>query len=179
MKAINELSIRELAKFVFFSFWQTIFNLLLFSPLRVCFLRIFGAKIGKDVVVDKIDFTNLHKKGLRGLKVGSECFVGRGVFFDLTQSIVLEDKVTLAPGVMILTHLNVGYQNHPLIKYFPKSSSEVVIKKGTFVGARSIILAGATIGEESFIGAGALVAKQIPSRVLAAGIPAQIIREIK
>lgn len=142
-------------------------------------MRIFGAKIGKDVVIDQIDFINFHKQGLKGLKIGKECFVGRGVFFDLTERIVLEDKVTLAPGVMILTHLNVGYKDHPLIKYFPKASSGVIIKKGSFIGAGAIILAGASIGEESFIGAGALVRKQIPSKALAAGIPAKVIRAIK
>ena len=61
----------------------------------------------------------------------------------------------------------------------PPASAQVVIGNDVFIGARSIILKGVTIGDGAVIGAGAVVTKSIPPRVIAAGNPARIIKEIK
>lgn len=54
-------------------------------------------------------------------------------------------------------------------------SSPVIIKRGAFVGAHSIILKGVTIGERSVIGAGSVVTKSIPNGEMWAGNPARYI----
>ncbi|MBW9055972.1 acyltransferase [Rhizobium mesosinicum] len=51
------------------------------------------------------------------------------------------------------------------------------IGKHCFIGARSIILPGVEIGDECVIGSGSVVTKNIPSRCIAAGNPATVIRE--
>ena len=38
---------------------------------------------------------------------------------------------------------------------------------------------GATIGDNSVVGNGSIVSKSIPANVVAAGIPAKVIRELK
>lgn len=55
-----------------------------------------------------------------------------------------------------------------------------IIKRHALIGMGSTILDGAEIGEKAFIGAGSLVppGKKIPSRTLAFGRPAKIIREL-
>lgn len=40
-----------------------------------------------------------------------------------------------------------------------------------------IILKGVTIGENTIIGAGSIVTKDIPSNVIAAGIPCKVIKK--
>lgn len=57
-------------------------------------------------------------------------------------------------------------------------SLPILIKKGAWIGAHSIILKGVTIGERSVIGAGSVVTKSIPSGELWAGNPAKFIRKI-
>ena len=52
------------------------------------------------------------------------------------------------------------------------------IKKGASIGANSVILPGITIGEDSFIGAGSVVTKDVPSKVVVAGNPARVIKEL-
>jgi acetyltransferase-like isoleucine patch superfamily enzyme len=46
-----------------------------------------------------------------------------------------------------------------------------------FIGGGSIIMPGIQIGDESVVGAGSVVTKDVPSRCIVAGNPAQIIRE--
>ena len=184
MKALKEISAEKALKFAVFSIIQTLYHLLIdhifnFPQSRKLFLQLLGAAVGKDSILMNVRFFNWHKKGLKGFKIGKECFIGDETLIDLYDNVVLENQVTIAQRVTILTHLNVGYRDHPLQKYFPKFSKPVTIKKGSVVGARSTILPGVTIGEESFIAAGSVVTKNVPKRTLVAGIPAKIVRKIK
>ncbi len=54
----------------------------------------------------------------------------------------------------------------------------MTIGDGVWVGGGSIILPGVTIGEGSTIGAGSVVTRSIPERVVAAGSPCRVIREL-
>jgi len=94
-------------------------------------------------------------------------------------SIKIEDDVMMGAGIHIYVN------NHkfddptiPLIDqgYYPDQA--VVLKKGCWIGANSIILPGVTIGENSVVGAGSIVTKSLPARVLAAGNPAKILKKI-
>ena len=60
----------------------------------------------------------------------------------------------------------------------PKSA-EIVIEKNVFIGDNVTILKGVTIGEHSVVGNGSVVTKSVPSNVIVAGYPAQIIKDIK
>ena len=77
-----------------------------------------------------------------GVTVGHDC--------------VLEDYVTVAPGVFI--------------------SGNVHIDEGTDVGTGSSIIQGVKIGRWSVIGAGAVVTKDIPDNCTAVGVPAKVIK---
>jgi sugar O-acyltransferase (sialic acid O-acetyltransferase NeuD family) len=54
----------------------------------------------------------------------------------------------------------------------------VSIGKQCVIGSGAIILPNVKIGDGSIIGAGALVNKNIPQNVIAAGVPAKIIKEL-
>lgn len=58
------------------------------------------------------------------------------------------------------------------------TSCEVIIKKGAFIGAHSIILKGVEIGADSIIGAGSVVTKDIPAGEIWGGNPARFIRKL-
>jgi acetyltransferase-like isoleucine patch superfamily enzyme len=56
----------------------------------------------------------------------------------------------------------------------PDNPRAVVIGRGVFIGTRAIVLKGVMIGDRAIIGAGAVVTRDVPSRHLAFGNPAQI-----
>lgn len=184
MKAIEEVGLKKTARFLFYAALEVFYHnlidhLLNFSHARKIFLSILGAQIGKDTILMNVRFFNWHHTGPGGLKIGKECFVGDETIIDLYDKVIFEDQVTIAQRVTILTHLNVGYKNHPLQKFFPKTSKQTVIKKGSVIGAASTILSGVTIGEKSFIAAGSVVVKDVPSNTLVGGVPAKKIRKIR
>ena len=90
----------------------------------------------------------------------------------------LEAQVTLAERVLVLTHTNVGYADHPLQARFPASAAPVVIERGSFVGANATLLPGVRIGAGSFVAAGSVVTEDVPKATLVAGVPARVVRPI-
>jgi acetyltransferase-like isoleucine patch superfamily enzyme len=110
--------------------------------------------------------------------VGAECFLGDECLLDLAEGITMQPQVTLAERVVVLTHTNVGYADHPLQASFPPSAAPVVFERGCFVGASVTILPGVTIGHEAFVAAGSVVTRDVAPRTLVAGVPARRIRDL-
>ncbi len=179
MKAIEEIGLKKSIRFLIYSFIDLIFPLFFIPQARQLFLSILGAHIGRGSMLMKVSFFNWHHKGPKGLKIGNESFIGDLTLIDLYDNVTIENQVTIAQRVTILTHMNVGYKNHPLQRVFHKKSQQVVLKKGCVVGASSTILPGITIGEKSFVAAGSVVTKNVPAYTLVAGVPAKIIRKFE
>lgn len=58
------------------------------------------------------------------------------------------------------------------------NSKPITIEDDVWIGANSVICGGVTIGSGTVIGAGSVVNKDIPSGVVAAGVPCKVIREL-
>ena len=58
------------------------------------------------------------------------------------------------------------------------SKGVVTIGNNVWIADKVTILSGVTIGDNSMIGANAVVTHDIPSGVIAAGVPARVIRQI-
>jgi len=176
VKALREIGLGKAFRFGFFGLALAPYRLLLFPQLRAPYLRLLGARIGPRSVLHDVHFLNLYRRGLRGLTIGRECFLGDECLLDLAEAVTLEDQVTLAERVLVLTHLNVGYADHPLQGPFPSAAAPVRLERGCFVGANVTILAGVTVGREAFVAAGSVVTEDVPTRTLVAGAPARAIR---
>jgi acetyltransferase-like isoleucine patch superfamily enzyme len=95
-------------------------------------------------------------------------------------SITIEDDVMLGSGVHIyVNNHRFDRTDTPIINqgYYP--SKEVILRKGCWIGANTIILPGVQIGENAVIGAGSIVTKSIPSFSLAVGNPAKVIKKVQ
>ncbi|HIP50806.1 MAG TPA: acyltransferase, partial [Campylobacterales bacterium] len=91
----------------------------------------------------------------------------------------IEDDVMIGSGVHIyVSNHRYDLKNKNIIEQGHHEAKDVYLKKGCWIGANSIILAGVTVGENSVIGAGSIVTKDIPSNVVYAGNPAQLIKDI-
>jgi acetyltransferase-like isoleucine patch superfamily enzyme len=178
VKAVAEIGVGRAVRFLLFTIAMVPYRMALFPPLRRLFLRVLGARVGARTILHDLRFFNLYRRGLGGLEIGDECFIGDECLFDLAEAIVLEPQVTLAERVLILTHVNVGYDDHPLQAHFPALAGAVRIRHGSFVGANVTILAGCTIGPRAFVAAGSVVTADVPADTLVGGVPARTIRRI-
>ena len=142
-------------------------------------LRTFGASIGADVRFRSplVIHNSSAEPGryYENLQVGNDCYLGRELFLDLQDEIVIEDQVTISHRVMILTHTDAG--ESPLkAEAIRTEQAPVRIRRGAYVGANATILQGIEIGEESIVGAGAVVTRSVPASSVVAGVPARILK---
>lgn len=178
MKALGEIGWRKATRFGFFTLAMLPYRMALFPQLRAPWLRLLGARVGRRAILHDVRFFNLYRRGLAGLEIGDECFIGDECLLDLAEAVRLEGQVTFAERVLVLTHTKVGYADHPLQPFFPALAAPVVVESGAFVGANVTILPGVRIGSQSFVAAGSVVTADVPPRTLVAGVPARAVRPI-
>jgi len=94
--------------------------------------------------------------------------------------ITIENDVMIGSGVHIYVH-NHKYNDpiKPIINQGFHQSESVLIERGAWVGAGTIILPGVTVGKNAVVGAGSVVTKNIPDCAVAVGNPAKIIKLTK
>jgi tetrahydrodipicolinate N-acetyltransferase len=178
MKALGQIGWRKAVRFGWFTLALVPYRLLLVPQLRRPWLRLLGARIGPGTILHDVRFFNLYRGGLSALSVGRECFVGDECLLDLAAAVVLEDQVTLAERVVVLTHTNVGFSDHPLQRHFPPMEAPVVFERGCFVGANVTVLPGVRVGRGAFVAAGAVVTDDVPPGTVAGGVPARVLRTL-
>jgi sugar O-acyltransferase (sialic acid O-acetyltransferase NeuD family) len=97
---------------------------------------------------------------LAGSVIGNGSSVGRGVLLGTASSIdhdcTLDDFVSLAPGAHTAGTVRIGHT--------------------TALGVGAGVIHGVTIGADTVVGAGAVVLDDLPDRVVAYGVPAQVAR---
>ena len=86
------------------------------------------------------------------------------------------DYVFIAPNCLFTTAehaLDVEQRNEGLEVALP-----ITVGNNVWIGAGVTVLGGVTIGDNTVIGAGSVVTKDIPSNVIAVGVPCRVVREI-
>jgi maltose O-acetyltransferase len=140
------------------------------ESLRVYLLRLGNVPIRSARILENVRITGT------GLEVGSGVFINADCYIDGASKVLLEDGVSLAQGVRIITathHIGDPKSRAGAMRY-----GSVRVGRGAWVGANVVILPGVTIGAGSIVGAGAVVAQDIPSNVVAAGVPARVLRTL-
>lgn len=102
-------------------------------------------------------------------------FIGEDVCFDTNypEDITIEEGVTLTTKSVIITHFVEIDDN--IHRHY--SRGKVILKKGAYIGANTVICKPVTIGEYAIVGAGSVVTKDIPPYEVWAGNPARFIRK--
>jgi acetyltransferase-like isoleucine patch superfamily enzyme len=111
----------------------------------------------------------------RGVTIGKNVMIGFRVTLDHSYPdyIFIDDNVSLAGNNYILAHSN----PYPHFEHvLPSFVAPVVIKKGAWIGINTTILPGITIGEFAVVATGSVVTKDVPEKVMVAGVPAKIIK---
>jgi acetyltransferase-like isoleucine patch superfamily enzyme len=101
------------------------------------------------------------------LKLGYKTDIGAFTYINAKSGVVIEDLVQVGSHCSIYS-----------VSTIDDKAGKVTLKKNCKVGSHSVIMPGVTVGENSIVGAFSFVASDIPSNVVAAGIPAKVIRKI-
>jgi len=117
------------------------------------------------------------------IEIGKNVMAYHNLHIGAIDSVIIGDRVLIASGVYITDHQHGSYsgnhQSSPLTPPIerPLVSSRVKIGDDVWIGERVSILPGVSIGKSVIIGAGAIVTKDLPDYVIAAGVPAKVIKK--
>lgn len=178
MKAAREVGYRRLARHGLWRAFDATLGAVPTPFLRAALLRAGGAEVGPDtIIMPGLRLENLDRhRGPAALRIGRDCFVSYDIHIDLAAEVTIGDACSIGPRTAIATHLNVGYEDHPLQDRFPTEVGPVVVGGGSFVAVGSILLPGTRLGSETFVAAGSVVRGEHAGHELLAGIPAKPIR---
>jgi acetyltransferase-like isoleucine patch superfamily enzyme len=162
-------------------------NVSIFRVIKQFFLNIFHAILLSMMNWSILEPFNPRKLRpiyirLMGAKVGKDVFIGDHVIIDQNRAhlITIEDHVHIAGGTRLLCHKRDLSHYHHGEDYakLPYKTDKIHLKKGCVIGSNSLIMLGVTIGEGAIVGAFSLVTKDIPEWTVSTGIPAKVVKEI-
>lgn len=117
------------------------------SRVKTFLLKVFGAKIGKGVVIKPK--VNIKYPWL--LSIGNNCWIGENVWIDNLTHVSLGSDVCISQGAMLLT----GNHNYKL-PTFDLITQSIVIENSCWVGAQSVVLPGTKMEEGSILAVGSI-----------------------
>jgi acetyltransferase-like isoleucine patch superfamily enzyme len=111
--------------------------------------------------------------------------IGEGCFLNIGTMIAALDEVTVGDHVMFANGCFVADSSHryddpnmPVTWQGFTSKGPTRIGSNCWFGVNCVVTTGVTIGERCVVGANSVVTRDLPPRVIAAGAPARVIREI-
>jgi acetyltransferase-like isoleucine patch superfamily enzyme len=99
------------------------------------------------------------------LELGYKTDIGAFTYINAKHGVTIEDFVQIGSHCSIYS-----------ISTIDEKWGKVTLKQNCKVGSHSVIMPGITVGENSVVGACSFVNSDIPANVVAAGIPAKVIK---
>lgn len=116
-------------------------------PLKRAVLRLFGATVGKGVLIKP----GLHVKYPWRLVVGDDCWLGERAWIDNMEDVTLASDVVVSQGAYLCTG------NHDWADpAMPLAPRPIVVEHGAWIGAYAKVAPGTTIGAGSVLSLGAV-----------------------
>ena len=111
----------------------------------------------------------------RNIHIGKNVFINAGCKFQDQGGIYIGDGALIGHNAVLAT---INHMEDPALRggmiFHPFH-----IGKNVRLGANVTVLPGVTIGDGAIIAAGAVVTNDVPANMIAAGVPAKVIREGK
>lgn len=139
-----------------------------FMAPKIWLLRLFGAKIGKGLVLKN----NVVVKSPWNLIVGDDCWIGEGCWIDDLDKVTIDNNVCISQGAMLLTG------NHDYTIYnMPYRNAPIVIEDGAWIGAMAIVCPGVNVGKNAVLAVGSVATKNMESAGIYQGNPAALLKK--
>jgi putative colanic acid biosynthesis acetyltransferase WcaF len=153
--------------------WVIVEALVLLNPVVTSYrfkravLRLFGARIGGDVIVKP----GVHVKYPWRLRVGDNCWLGERCWIDNMEDVSIGRNVVISQGAYLCTG------NHdwadPGMGLTPQP---IVIDEGAWIGAFARVAPGTHVAQEGVLVLGAVLLTDSEPRGIYAGNPAALVR---
>lgn len=107
------------------------------------------------------------------LQIGDRVLINQGASIVATCYVEIGDDTQIGDFTAVL-----DTNWHRMEPDRPITSAPVIIGANVWLGRSVIVLPGSKIGDHTVVAAGSIVKGDLPPRVLAAGNPAQVVREL-
>lgn len=138
------------------------------SQVKVWALRIFGAKIGKSVVIRP----GVSVKYPWRLRVGDCSWIGENVWIDNLGEVTIGRNVCISQGAMLLC----GNHNYKKPS-FDLMVDGINLADGAWCGAQATVCPGVSFGKHAVLAVGAVATSDLDENGIYQGNPAKKIRE--
>ncbi|MDR0751233.1 MAG: serine O-acetyltransferase [Christensenellaceae bacterium] len=109
-------------------------------------------------------------KHITGIDIHPGATIGRGVFIDHGDGVVIGETAEIGDDVVIYQGVTLGGTGKDVGKRHP------TVKNNVMISAGAKILGPVVIGENSKIGAGSVVLTNVPANCTVVGVPGRIVR---
>ncbi len=127
-------------------------------------------------IVSTIATTELVADEGGTLEIGVSAFINYGCSISAGKLVRIGARCNIGTNCMIID--NAFHELDPERRHLRPESQPIILEENVWLGGRVIVLPGVTIGRDSVIGAGSVVTTNIPAGVIAAGVPAKVIRTL-
>lgn len=138
------------------------------SGLKVRLLKMFGAKIGKGVMIKPC----VNVKYPWNLTIGDYAWIGESVWIDNLVPVTIGDNAVLSQGAMLLC----GNHNYKKVA-FDLMVGEIYIEEGAWVGAQCTVCPGVTMHSHSVLSVGSVATKDCLAFSIYQGNPAVKVKD--
>jgi putative colanic acid biosynthesis acetyltransferase WcaF len=152
-------------------FTNILFFQLPFNPLngvKVFLLRLFGAKVGKDVNIKP----SVNIKYPWRLSIGNNTWIGENVWIDNLDNVSIGSNCCISQGAMLLC----GNHNYKKTT-FDLIVGKIVLEDGVWIGAQSIVCPNVTCKTHSVLTVHSVAASDLEPYTIYRGNPAKEIRK--
>ena len=137
-------------------------SLVVFSGWKVFTLKLFGASIGKGVVIKPA----VNIKYPWKLRVGNHSWIGESVWIDNLSEVIIGSNVTVSQGAVLLT----GSHDHTK-ETFDFLSSPIILEDGVWIGAKAMVFGGVTCYTHSILGMNSVAERNLKPYTIYKGNP--------
>lgn len=138
-----------------------------FMGIKIFFLKTFGAKIGKGLVIKN----NVCIKYPWKLTLGDYVWLGENCWIDNLDYVTIGNNVCISQGALLLTG------NHDYtISSMPYRNAPIVIEDGAWIGAKTVVCPGTKVYNNAVLTVGSVASKNLECNGIYRGNPATLIR---
>jgi putative colanic acid biosynthesis acetyltransferase WcaF len=137
------------------------------SGVKSRLLRLFGARVGKGVVIKP----SVNVKYPWNLELGNNCWIGEKVWIDNLVKVRIGNNVCISQGAMLLC----GNHNYKKSS-FDLITGEIILENGCWIGAKSIVGPGVTVFSHAILTLGSVCTSDLKAYTIYRGNPAVPVR---